>query len=261
MHVAVLAGVALLFFVLAARRMHGSGFRLLGSRPARTLGIAAAVAAAVIGLSFSGVFGGKPAKTEDAVAATDAASAAADTPASAAEAGPPVGVAAPAEVSIASFDNGSAATPYGMGMQAGGDEFQGGKSTATQQVVGGGANGSKGALEITGEVRPGIPYPSAGTVFFPEGPPMQGLMDYSGRKKLSFYARGDGKPYALLIMSGTPMRMPPMMLTFTAGPEWQKYEYEIAGLGGADWQRVRMLGWLQMAQGPFKFQIDEIRLE
>ena len=42
-HVAVLAGITLLFFLLAMRRMHGSGFRLLGARPKRTLAIAAGV--------------------------------------------------------------------------------------------------------------------------------------------------------------------------------------------------------------------------
>ncbi len=219
-----------------------------------------AVVAVGAALYFSGVIGGKPAKTEDATAASEATSPATDTPAPAAPA-PDVGVPAPAETVLADFDNGSAQTPYGMGIQPGGDEFQGGKSTATQQLVAGGANGSKGALEVSGEVRPGTQYPSAGTYFFPEGPPTQGIMDYSGKKTLSFYARGDGQQYNMMVLSGTPMRMPPLILGFTAGPEWQKYEFEIPKLGAADWQRVRMIGWMQMNQGPFKFQLDEIHLE
>jgi ABC-2 type transport system permease protein len=260
MHVAVLAGVTVVFFLLAVKRMHGSGFRLLGARPARAVGLAAVAAAALVALSFSGVFGGKPAKTEDANAATDAASAATDTPAPSNE-GPPPGVPAPAEGVIASFDGGSAQAPYGIGIQAAGDDFQGGKSTASQRLVDDGANGSKGALEITGEVRPGTQYPSAGAFFFPEGPPTQGLMDYSKKKTLSFHARGDGKQYTVLVLSGTPARMPPLMLGFTAGPEWQKHEFQIADLGAADWQRVRLIGWMQTAQGTFQFQLDDIRLE
>lgn len=259
-HIGVLAGITLFFFLLAVKRMHGGGFRLLGSRPKRAVAIAAGAAAALIALSFSGVFGGKPAKSEDANAATEAASAATDTPASAND-GPPVGVPAPAEGRIASFDEGSAQAPYGMGIQPGGDEFQGGKSTATQRLVDGGADGSKGALEITGEVRPGTQYPSAGAFFFPEGPPTQGVMDYTKKKTLSFYARGDGKQYTLLVLSGTPVRMPPLMLGFTAGPEWQKHEFQIADLGAADWQRVRLIGWMQNSQGAFQFQLDDIRLE
>jgi hypothetical protein len=207
------------------------------------------------------VFGDKPAEMEDGVAATDSASPTSDTPAPAAEPAPPLGVPAPAEAVIASFDNGSAQAPYGMGIQPGGDEFQGGKSTATQLLVAGGANGSKGALEVTGEVRPGTQYPSAGAYFFPEGPPTQGVMDYSGKKTLTFYARGDGKQYTVLVLSGTPMRMPPLMLGFTAGPEWQKHEFKIAELGAADWQRIRMIGWMQSNHGAFQFQLDDIRLE
>jgi hypothetical protein len=211
-------------------------------------------------LWYSGVIGGKPAKEDDATAATDAATPATDTPAPA-QPESPAGVPAPADTVIANFDGGSAQAPYGMGIQAGGDEFQGGKSTATQQVIDGGANGSKGSLEVSGEVRPGTQYPSAGTYFFPEGPPTQGIMDYSAKTRLSFYAKGDGQQYQMMVLSGTPMKMPPLMLGFTAGPEWQKYEFEIPKLGAADWKRVRMIGWMQMAQGPFKFQLDEIQLE
>ena len=258
-HVAILAGVTLFFFLLAVKRMHGSGFRLLGTNPKRAVALAAGVAAVVIALSFSGVFGGKSANSSDAAATTGEAST--STAAATADTGPPLGVPAPAAAEIAGFDNGSAQAPYGMGIQPGGDEFQGGKSTATQQLVDGGANGSKGALEVTGEVRPGTQYPSAGAYFFPEGPPTQGLMDYSGKKTLSFYARGDGKQYTLLVLSGTPVRMPPLMLNFTAGSEWQKHEFKIAGLGAADWQRVRLIGWMQTNQGAFRFQLDDIRLE
>jgi hypothetical protein len=67
-------------------------------------------------------------------------------------------------------------------------------------------------------------------------------MDYSKKKTLSFHARGDGKQYTVLVLSGTPARMPPLMLGFTAGPEWQKHEFQIADLGAADWQRVRLIG-------------------
>jgi len=261
MHVAVLAGVTLLFFLLAVKRMHGSGFRLLGAHPKRALGTAAVVAAVLVALSFSGVFGGKSTESEDANAATGAGSAVTDTPAPSVEAGPPAGVPAPPEGLIANFDAGSAQSPYGIGIQSNGDQFQGGKSTASQQLVEGGANGSKGALEITGEVRPGTQYPSAGAFFFPEGPPTEGLMDYTKKKTLSFYARGDGKQYTVLVLSGTPVRMPPLMLGFTASPEWQKHEFQIENLGAADWQRVRLIGWMQTAQGAFQFQLDDIRLE
>jgi ABC-2 type transport system permease protein len=258
-HVVVLVAVTLGFFLLAVRRMHGGGFRLLGTSPKRTIAIATAASALILALSLAGVFGGKQVEKEDATAATDAASASTDT--SAPSEGPPRGKAAPAEAVIADFDKGSDQSNYGMGMQAGGDEFQGGKSTATQRLVDGGAEGSKAALEITGEVKPATQYPSAGTFFFPEGPPMQGVMDYSAKKTLSFHARGDGKRYTLLIMSGTPMRMPPLMYPFTAGADWQKYELELAKFGAADFERVRLIGFISTDPGAFRFQIDDVRLQ
>src|SRR6187399_2326257 len=65
-HVAVLAGMTLVFFLLAVRRMHGGGFRLLGARPKRALAIITAGCVAVAALSMAGVFGGKKAMQEDA---------------------------------------------------------------------------------------------------------------------------------------------------------------------------------------------------
>jgi ABC-2 type transport system permease protein len=253
-HVAVLAGVTLLFFLLAVRRMHGGGFRLLGPRPKRTLAIVAAAGAVLIALSLSGVFGGKQAAT----AATDATSAATGTPAQE----PPAGVAAPDVAVISDFDSGSAAAAYGIGWSAAGDDMRGGNSSATQRLVGDGAAGSKGALEMTGAVGDAIQYPFAGTMFFPEGPPMKGLMDFSGKKTLTFMARGDGRRYMLMVISGLAVEGIPLMVDFETGPEWKEVRLDIAKLGAADWKRVRAIGVGTMSPvGPFRFQIDDVRVE
>jgi hypothetical protein len=238
--------------------MHGSGFRLLGTNPKRALGLAAGAAAVVIALAFSGVFGGKPASTEDANAATDAASTATDTPDSAAAPETPAGEPAPATPLLADFDNGSERTAYGNGMLASGDQNQNGKSTATQKVVGG-AHGSKGALEVTGEVRPGAQYPTAGTFFFPTGEIMKAALDISAKKALSFQARGDGKQYMLMIF--TAGSYIPIMAPFGTGPEWQEVKVDLSRYVGADFKHVRGFGLVSMATGAFHFQIDDLRLE
>jgi len=262
-HIAVLAGTTLVFFLLAMRRMHGSGFRLLGARPKRTLAIFAGIAVAVVGLSLSGVIGGKPASKEDATAATDAASAATDTPVSDKPASDaPLGAPAPATGVVADFDKASSNAAYGIGFIAAGDETRGGNSRASQRVVDGGASGSAGALEVSGEIGNGIPYPFAGTMFFPEGPPMQGLMDYSAKKSLSFQTRGDGGKYKLMVISGTRMDVIPLMVDFEAGPEWHEVRIELAKYGLADFKRVRAIGIGSMGPvGPFQLQIDDVRLE
>ena len=257
-HVAVLAATTLVFFLLAMRRMHGSGFRLLGAKPKRTLAIVAGIAAVVVGAAISGVFGGKQANTEGATAATDAASAATGTPASE----PPPGVAAPDVAVISDFDNGSAVAAYGTGWNAAGDDMRGGNSSATQRLVADGANGSKGALEVSGTVGDGIQYPFAGTMFFPQGPPNEGFMDYSGKKTLTFMARGDGQRYMVMVLSGVAMDAIPLMVNFETGPEWKEVRLDIAKLGAADWKRVRAFGVGTMGPlGAFRFQIDDVRLE
>ncbi len=256
-HVAVLAGVTLAFFLLAVRRMHGSGFRLLGARPRRTLAIVAGACLAVMVLSMAGVLGGKQAMQEDAAAATDAASDATGT--SAPE--QPAGVTAPAVVELANFDGGSATAAYGVGFSAAGDDMRGGNSHATQRLVDGAA-GSKGALEVTGTLGDAIQYPFAGTMFFPQGPPQQGLMDYSGKKTLTFQARGDGRRYIVMVRSGLELEGIPLMFDFETGPDWREVRLDLAKLGSVDWKRVRTIGVGTMGPvGPFRFEIDDVRVE
>jgi hypothetical protein len=148
-----------------------------------------------------------------------------------------------------------------MGMVALGDERQGGSSTAAQRLVAGGAGGSAGALEVTGDLKPGAQYPFAGTYFFPEGQPMEGLMDYSGRKTLSFHARGDGRRYTFMVFTGTTMGIP-LMYNFQADPVWRKYELNLADFSAHDFKRVRGMAFGAMGMdGPFQFQIDDLRIE
>jgi ABC-2 type transport system permease protein len=253
-HVAVLTGMTLLFFLLAVRRMHGSGFRLLGSRPKRTLTIFVGTGAVLMALSLSGVFGGKQAAT----AATDATSAATGTPVQE----PPAGVAAPEATMLSDFEGGAATAVYGVGWNAAGDDMRGGNSIATQRLIARGAGNSKGALEVTGTIGKGIQYPFAGTMFFPEGPPMKGLMDYSGKKTLTFQVRGDGQHYMLMVISGLAVDAIPLMYDFEAGPEWREVRLELAEFSNADWKRVRAIGVGTMGPvGPFRFQIDNVRVE
>ena len=256
-HVAVLVAVTLGFFLLAMRRMHGSGFRLLGASPKRTLAIVAATSVFVLAFALSGVFGGNPVTPEDASAVTDSSAAAAGTPAPES----PSGVAAPAVAVISDFE-GTTNAAFGVGWTAAGDDMRGGNSTATQRLVDGGADGSKGALEVSGTIGSAIQYPFAGTMFFPQGPPMQGLMDISGKKTLSFQVRGDGKRYMLMVISGLVVDAIPLMYDFETGNEWREVKLELAEFANADFKRVKAIGVGTMGPvGPFRLQIDNVRLE
>jgi hypothetical protein len=87
-------------------------------------------------------------------------------------------------------------------------------------------------------------------------------MDFSGKKTLTFKARGDGRRYLVLVISGLAVEGIPLMVDFETGPEWRYVKLEIAKLGAADWKRVRALGVGTMGPtGPFRFQIDDVRVE
>ena len=271
-HVLALAGVTVLFFVLAMRRLGNFGFRLLGPRRA-TGGVAfgraatATVVALAIGAVVAGVMGGNVPRSAQAAAtskdATEegAGSAATDTSASAA----PAGVAAPATAMISEFEGGSEGSSYGLGWRANDDKDRGGNSTIEQHLVEGGAQESKGALEVSGEVGTAIQYPFVGTAFLPNGAKdvaweKQGSMDYSKKTTLSFYARGDGKMYTVVFINPV-MGGIPGMYGFTAGPEWQEVRIPLKDVANTDLQRIKVISIGSMNPGPFRFQIDNVRVE
>jgi ABC-2 type transport system permease protein len=261
-HVAALLGVTVLFFYLAMRKLGSRGISLLGTtragagvaRPLRrvaTLG----VLAISIGLIAVGVLEGRTPRS------ADAATPGAAPPAAAAA---PVGVAAPDVAVIGSFDAGSEDASYGMGWRAIDDKMRGGNSSVSQRLIDGGADGSTGALEVSGEIGKALEYPFAGTSFLPNGSADksfadQGYMDYSARKTLRFRARGDGQGYMLLVM-GPVLDAIPSMYGFTAGPDWQEVSVPLQELG-ADLERVKVISIGTMTPGPFRFQVDDVRIE
>jgi hypothetical protein len=271
-HVGALLGVTVVFFFLAVRRLSGRGVSVLGRNRA---GVAFPLRRAInvgmfwiaVGLVIAGITGGNTPQTANAAAtskdATDegAGSAATDTSAS----GAPVGVAAPDTAVIADFDNGSANTNYGMGFEAHDDKDRGGNSTISQKLVAGGAQDSSGALEVTGDVGTALQYPYVGTSFVPNGKPgvewiKQGYMDYSHKKTLSFFARGDGQTYTVLVMGPVMDGIPPMY-TFTSSADWTEVRIPLANLAGLDVQRVKLISIGANFPGPFRFQIDNVRLD
>jgi hypothetical protein len=166
---------------------------------------------------------------------------------------------------IADFDNGNTKATYGIGWTAFDDKSRGGNSTTSEKLIEGGAEHSKGALEVSGDVGTAIQYPFVGTSFLPNGQPTtdfsrQGLMDYSSRHMLRFFARGDGNTYTVAI-AGPVMDTMPAMYSFTAGPEWREVQIPLAELGNLDLKRVKAISVGTMSPGPFRFQIDNVRID
>jgi hypothetical protein len=221
--------------------MDGRRLRLGRARsPAVTVAFVAVLVLAT-GVIVNTLLGGR------ALAATEAADA--------------VDLPAPAAGVIADFDDGSAQAAYGTGWMASDDKLQGGQSQAAVRVIDGGAAGTAHALEIAGTLRSGAEHVWGGAMFFPVDPPMQGLIDYSTKKTLSFATRGDGATYYVMLWSG-PQLGSPAIHEYTAGAEWRSIDVPLAAFAGADLARVRAIGFMAANRtGDFRFEIDGVRLD
>ncbi|HEY4904422.1 MAG TPA: CIA30 family protein [Candidatus Sulfotelmatobacter sp.] len=159
---------------------------------------------------------------------------------------------------VSTFDDGKVTANYGAWM-AGGDSMQGGKSTATMQVVDGGANNSKEALRVTGEVIPGAAFTWAGTLFAPGSSP-EDPANLSSKQAISFWARGDGKTYALAVRTLSRRNEMPGIKMFAAGADWQHYSFPISSFN-TDGQDILTLAFVQSALGKFEFEIDQVEIK
>lgn len=161
---------------------------------------------------------------------------------------------------VAAFDAGKVDAAFGAGWQTSTDAIRGGKSTATMEVVTGGAESTAGALAVAGAIDPATAFGWAGAMFFPGAQPMQPA-NLSSKRAISFWARGDGKTYRLMMFSQS-AGMPPPTRTFVAGDAWKRYTFALADFGGIEGHDL--MGLLFAAgpePGSFAFQIDGVRFE
>lgn len=166
---------------------------------------------------------------------------------------------APASGEISNFEDGTFGATFGRAWTDSTDQLAGGKSIVKKEVVDGGANGSRKSLAITGEVRQGFAYPWSGVMFLP-GPTPMAPTDLSKFGGISFDAKGEGATYQFMVFAAHLGRLP-VQEPFTAGPEWKRVRFSFADLGvdGTD-----LLGFFVgggPALGPFRLQIDDVRLE
>ena len=169
------------------------------------------------------------------------------------------GEALPAGTLVSDFED-AIASALGAGWQPTTDQMMGGASIVAFARVEKGAKGSRGALAVSGEIRPGSAYPWAGVMLFPAKQPMQPV-DMSLRKELVFQARGDGRTYQLMLFSGAQAQAMPSMQTFVAGKDWQEIRVPLAAFPGADPARVRGIAFTAgQPAAAFHFQIDDVEL-
>jgi imidazolonepropionase-like amidohydrolase len=161
---------------------------------------------------------------------------------------------------VSDFDGETIRSAFGAGWMVSTDSFVGGKSKASMKLAPGGAEGSKGALQIAGTIQD-RPQPRWAGALFSPGSAMMQPANLSSKKAISFRARGDGKTYSIMTfsMSGGFSRAEK---SFVAGKEWQKHRFELKDFGGSD--GTALMGVFfggGPATGPFELLIDDVRFE
>jgi len=160
---------------------------------------------------------------------------------------------------ISDFEGEKIAANFGAGWIVSTDKMMGGKSTAQYRLAKEGAQGSKGALVITGTLLKGSAFQWAGVMFSP-GPRMMSPANLSFKKSISFWAKGDGKTYAVMIFAQS-LGFIPSVQTFATGTEWKEYvlPFEKFNTDGSDIMGI-FIGASQ-EYGEFTLYIDNVHLK
>jgi len=179
------------------------------------------------------------------------------------EAGKPLAPPPPASSEsgiVSTFDDGKVAANYGSWIVST-DAMNGGKSKAEIGVAKPGANSSQGALDVKGEIIPGAQFTWAGAMFYPGDAPMAPA-NLSSKKSLSFWAKGDGKTYTLVVLTQarSGQNGMPAMTQFVAGPEWKQYSFPFTTFQ-TDGGDLSGLVFAAVQTGGFEFELDQLEIK
>lgn len=160
---------------------------------------------------------------------------------------------------ISDFDDGTTATKFGAGWSVSTDSIANGKSTGNLKWIAGGAENSKGALQISGTISDAFAYPWAGAFFSPGSAPFDPV-NLSSKKAIHFWIRGDGRPYRLMFFTKAGGYNPAIQnLTVTA--EWKEITLPFSAFGTDGNDLCGILFTAGGSPGSFQFAIDNVRLE
>jgi len=163
---------------------------------------------------------------------------------------------------VSTFDEGKIASNYGSWITST-DEMIGGKSKASIEIAQPGASGSKGAMKVSGEVVPGSGgFSWAGAMFAPGSAPMEPV-NLSGKKEISFWAKGDGESYMLIVLTAarSGQNGMPAMTQFVATKEWKQYTFPFTTFQTDGGDLSALLFAAAQPPGKFEFQIDQVEIK
>jgi imidazolonepropionase-like amidohydrolase len=166
--------------------------------------------------------------------------------------------ALPANGLVSDFEDGKLAASFGSGWSESTDKRFGGVSEVKAEVVSGGAQGSKHALKISGEVKPGFAFPWSGAVFMTGAQPMAPA-NLADVQALEFWMQGDGAITVMLFAAN--LGQQPSMKTFEAGKEWTKYTFPISDFPGVDPSGLMGIFYgVSLTPRKFEIRVDDVRL-
>ncbi len=160
---------------------------------------------------------------------------------------------------ISDFEGNEISSRFGAGWMVSTDSFMGGKSRAELLLTEGGAEGSPRALQIKGEIAEAGSIRWAAAMFSPGKAPMTPA-NLSSKKALSFWAKGEGNTFAVMVYAQSAGFIP-KVLFFEAGPEWKEFvfPFEKFGLEGFDIMGIAV--GAATTPGEFSLVIDNVRLK
>jgi hypothetical protein len=151
-------------------------------------------------------------------------------------------------------------TKFGSGWRVSTDSVAGGKSTGEMSRVDGGANASKGSLQISGNIDAGLSYAWSGVMFSP-GPAPFAAANLSSKKSIHFWARGDARTYRIMLFTQAGGYMPSQQ-TFVAGPDWKEFSFPFSAFSDTDGRDITAIIFAAgTPAGSFQFFIDDVRLD
>jgi beta-glucosidase len=160
---------------------------------------------------------------------------------------------------VSNFDDLKISANYGSWTSLS-DQIAGGKSTAKLEAVAGGANGTKGALEVSGETAAGGQFVFAGAYFVP-GASQTDAVNLSTKRNVTFWAKGDGQNYSVVLQAESNAGQMPVFQHFAAGPEWKQYSFPISSFN-VDASDLTGVAFVKaMTTGKYEFEIDEVDIK
>ena len=162
---------------------------------------------------------------------------------------------------VSDFEQDKPEARFGAGWIVSTDSFIGGKSSAQIKIAAGGAHGSLGCLDISGEVAAGNgPAAWAGALFSP-GKAMMTAANLSAKKSISFWAKGEGRAYTVMIFAQSGGYQPAQQ-NFTAGSEWKQFTFPLKAFNGTDGHDLMGVFFgSSPTPGKFNLLIDDVRFE